>query len=284
MLKANHAISILRSEQAQNAELIGQYEDALGTATEQIRTYCTDHTTNTLLAQRRHYNALLQAEKDEHFQSRLDRDRWHAQTLRVCAMLRTAHRLRVDEDADQVNVVMALQNQVRVLRRALDLEVESPEAEAGWSVLRHCQDENDNDNDDDDSGGRLNEDDEEAARISTSADENFTASAPAPVPASVLPTRLRHTASTRNLNHNLVPSTTSRTTTASSTDTTTDTSPSEDDDSFDFSVAPTSSVSSNLSSASVSMLSSLSPSVLLPKQSSQQQQQQHNQQPHTQGG
>ena len=282
MLKANHAISILRSEQAQNAELIGQYEDALGTATEQIRTYCTDHTTNTLLAQRRHYNALLQAEKDEHFQSRLDRDRWHAQTLRVCAMLRTAHRLRVDEDADQVNVVMALQNQVRVLRRALDLEVESPEAEAGWSVLRHCQDENDND--DDDAGGRLNEDDEEAARISTSADENFTASAPAPVPASVLPTRLRHTASTRNLNHNLVPSTTSRTTTASSTDTTTDTSPSEDDDSFDFSVAPTSSVSSNLSSASVSMLSSLSPSVLLPKQSSQQQQQQHNQQPHTQGG
>lgn len=126
---------MLRSEQSNNTELIGKYEDALGTATEQIRNYCNDNHMH-YLAQSRHYNNLLQAEKDEHLQSRLDRDYWHAQTLKICEMVRIAHRLRMDEWGDELKVVSGLQNEVRVLRKALGLDVEKPEEETGWAYLR----------------------------------------------------------------------------------------------------------------------------------------------------
>ena len=135
LLKANRAIELLKSEQTNNTELIGKYEDALDTSTEQIRNYCTDNNMN-YLAQRRHYNNLLQAEKDEHLQSRLDRDYWHAQTLKVCEMLRTAYRLRTDEWGEELKVISGLQNEVRVLRKALGMDLEKPEEETGWSYLQ----------------------------------------------------------------------------------------------------------------------------------------------------
>lgn len=135
LLKANRAIELLKSEQTSNTELIAKYEDAVGTCTEQIRSYCTDNNMN-YLAQRRHYNNLLQAEKDEHLQSRLDRDYWHAQTLKVCEMLRTAYRLRTDEWGTELKVISGLQNEVRVLRKALGLEVENPKDETGSPYLR----------------------------------------------------------------------------------------------------------------------------------------------------
>ncbi|ERF73868.1 hypothetical protein EPUS_05880 [Endocarpon pusillum Z07020] len=135
LLKANRAIELLKSEQSNNTELIGKYEDALGTSTEQIRNYCTENNMN-YLAQRRHYNNLLQAEKDEHLQSRLDRDYWHAQTLKVCEMLRTAYRLRTDEWGEELKIVSGLQNEVRVLRKALGMDVEKAEDETGWPYLK----------------------------------------------------------------------------------------------------------------------------------------------------
>jgi hypothetical protein len=135
LLKANRTIEILKSEQSQNTELIGKYEDALGTATEQIRNYCTDNNMN-YLGQRRHYNNLLQAEKNEHLQSRLDRDHWHAQTMRVCEMIRRATRLRNDEWCDELKIISGLQNEVRVLRKALGMDVERPEEETGWPYLK----------------------------------------------------------------------------------------------------------------------------------------------------
>ena len=126
---------ILEHEQAENIELIGQYENALGSATESIRKYCTDNDLK-YLSQRRHYNNLLQAEKDEHLQSRLERDRWQAETLRVCEMIRTAHRLRNDEFGEEIRVISGLQSEVRVLRRVIGLEAEAPEEETGWEWLR----------------------------------------------------------------------------------------------------------------------------------------------------
>lgn len=135
LLKANRAIELLKCEQSNNTELIGKYEDALGNSTEQIRNYCTENNMN-YLAQRRHYNNLLQAEKDEHLQSRLDRDYWHAQTLKVCEMLRTAYRLRTDEWGEELKMVSGLQNEVRVLRKALGMDVEKAEDETGWPYLK----------------------------------------------------------------------------------------------------------------------------------------------------
>ena len=107
----------------------------MGTATEQIRNYCCDNN-DRYLAQRRHYNNLLQAEKDEHLQSRLDRDHWHAQTMKVCGMIRHAYRLRCDEWSEELAIISGLQNEVRVYRNAMGMEKERSEDETGWPYLK----------------------------------------------------------------------------------------------------------------------------------------------------
>ena len=81
------------------------------------------------------YN-LLQAEKDEHLQSRLDRDHWHAQTMKVCGMIRHAYRLRCDEWNEELAIISGLQNEVRVYRNAMGMEKERPEDETGWPYLK----------------------------------------------------------------------------------------------------------------------------------------------------
>ena len=107
----------------------------MGNMTEQIRNYCGGIELR-FLGQRRHYNDLLQQEKDDHLASRLDRDHWYAQTLKVCEMIRTAKRLRDDEWHEEYKVIADLQGQVRILRRVVGMEPERPEEEGGWSYLK----------------------------------------------------------------------------------------------------------------------------------------------------
>ena len=109
----------------------------MGTVTTQIRNYCTENRGN-YLAQKRHYNNLLQKEKDEHLQSRLERDEWHAKTMRLCGMLLQAKKLRDEEFGDELKVVSGLQSEVRILRSALGLDKQKPEEETGWSYLREA--------------------------------------------------------------------------------------------------------------------------------------------------
>ncbi|EAS30424.3 uncharacterized protein CIMG_05903 [Coccidioides immitis RS] len=133
--KQKRVIDILKYEQMENMKLIGEYETAVGTMTEQIRNYCcnvNDH----FLAQKRRYNDLLQEEKDAHLQSRLERDYWHSQTLRCAEMIRTAYRLRCEEEVLPIRIVAGLQNEVRALRNALGLDPENPEEEYGWEILK----------------------------------------------------------------------------------------------------------------------------------------------------
>jgi hypothetical protein len=135
LAKANRTIDIYRNEQGENTALIADYENALGIATDQIRNYCCDNN-DRYLAQRRHYNGLLQAEKDEHLQSRLERDDWHAKCMQVCEMIRKAYRLRCDEWNKELAVISGLQGEVRILRKCLGMEEEKAEEETGWEYLR----------------------------------------------------------------------------------------------------------------------------------------------------
>lgn len=135
LAKKDHIISLYKHEQTENTKLIAEYEDAMGTATEQIRNYCGDNETR-YLGQRRHYNNLLQKEKDDHLDSRLDRDYWFAQTLKVCEMIRTAYRLRCEEWNDEYSIIVGLQTEVRVLRRVIGMDAEKPEEETGWPYLK----------------------------------------------------------------------------------------------------------------------------------------------------
>ncbi|KIV84108.1 hypothetical protein PV11_06081 [Exophiala sideris] len=135
LAKAKQLVEAYKHEQKENTNLIAMYEDALGTATEQIRNYCGG-IEERFLAQRRHYNNLLQQEKDDHLQSRLEKDHWFAQTLKVCEMIRTAYRLRTEEWGEEYTIISALQAEVRCYRRLLGMEVERPEDETGWPYLK----------------------------------------------------------------------------------------------------------------------------------------------------
>ncbi|KAH8426190.1 uncharacterized protein LDX57_003934 [Aspergillus melleus] len=135
LAKEKRTVEILKNEQTENTKLIGDYEAAVGTMVEQIRNYCQNNNMN-YLAQKRHYNNLLQAERDAHLESRLDRDYWHAQTMKCAEMIRTAYRLRCEEEEMPVRVIAGLQNEVRAYRNALGMEPERPEEEFGWEVLK----------------------------------------------------------------------------------------------------------------------------------------------------
>lgn len=135
ILKKDSLIDSYKHEQRENGELIGMYENAVGNMTEGIRNYCLG-IEGRFLEQRRHYNNLLQQEKDEHLQSRLDRDHWHAQTLKTCEMIRKANRLRCDEWCEEYSVVAGLQGEVRSYRRVLGMDVQKPEEEGGWPYLK----------------------------------------------------------------------------------------------------------------------------------------------------
>ncbi len=122
-------------EQKENTALIGQWEHEIGKLLEKVR----DHTFNNqteLLAQARHYNKLLQDEKDEHLASRLEKDDWHAKFMRAVGMIREAHRLRCEEEDVPIRVIAGLQNEVRAYRSALGMEPEKPEEEYGWEILK----------------------------------------------------------------------------------------------------------------------------------------------------
>ncbi|PWY94865.1 hypothetical protein BO94DRAFT_457358 [Aspergillus sclerotioniger CBS 115572] len=133
--KERRLTEILKTEQAENAKLIGEYEATLGTMVEQIRNYCQNNNMH-YLSQKRHYNNLLQAERDSHLESRLDRDYWHAQTMKCAEMIRTAYRLRSEEEELPIRIVAGLQNEVRAYRNALGMEPERPEDEYGWEILK----------------------------------------------------------------------------------------------------------------------------------------------------
>lgn len=135
LAKKDLLIDAYKHEQKENTNLIAMYEDGLGNVTEMIRNYCNGIETR-FLSQRRHYNDLLQQEKDEHFECRKDRDHWWAKTMEVSEMIRTANKLRTDEWCEEYAVVAGLQGQVRCLRRVLQMEPEAPEDEVGYPYLK----------------------------------------------------------------------------------------------------------------------------------------------------
>ncbi|OJJ49901.1 hypothetical protein ASPZODRAFT_139247 [Penicilliopsis zonata CBS 506.65] len=133
--KEKRLVETLKREQAENTKLIGEYEAAVGVMVEQIRNYCHNNNMH-FLSQKRHYNNLLQAERDAHLSSRLDRDYWHEQTMKCAEMIRTAYRLRCEEEEPYIRVISGLQNEVRAYRNALGMEPEKPEEEYGWEILK----------------------------------------------------------------------------------------------------------------------------------------------------
>ena len=90
----------------------------------------------------KHYNKLLQDEKDAHLAARLEKDDWHARFMRSVEMLREAYRLRCEEEARPTAIIQSLQTEVRSMRSALGWEMQRPEEEPGYEWLRDTPDGN----------------------------------------------------------------------------------------------------------------------------------------------
>ena len=126
---------ILTDEQKENIKLIGEYEHHLGEIVKDVRDFSFNTKTHeTSVA--RHYNKLLQDEKDAHLAARLEKDDWHAKFMRTVEMLRESYRLRCEEEETPVRIIAGLQNEVRALRSCLGMEAEKPEEEYGWEILK----------------------------------------------------------------------------------------------------------------------------------------------------
>lgn len=131
LLVAHH-----KHHQEENMKLVHEFESAVGVMLEQIRNYCQNNNMH-YLAQKTHYNNLLQNERDAHYQSRLDRDHWQAECMKCAEIIRTAYRLSCEEDDTPTRIISGLQNEVRAYRFALGMEAEKPEDEYGWEYLKN---------------------------------------------------------------------------------------------------------------------------------------------------
>ncbi|MCJ1398095.1 hypothetical protein MMC11_001292 [Xylographa trunciseda] len=130
-----HVKQILVREQRENTKLIGEYETALATIVEEIRNFAFGKSLEKAQLSRE-YNKLLQDEKDAHLATRLEKDDWHAKFMRSVEMIRTAYRLRCEEEEVPVRIIAALQNEVRAYRNALGMEQERFEEETGFEILK----------------------------------------------------------------------------------------------------------------------------------------------------
>lgn len=134
-------VRILRDEQRENTKLIGDYEHHLGEIVKDVREYSYNNKTEkTNIA--KHYNKLLQDEKDAHLAARLEKDDWHARLMRSVEMLREAYRLRCEEEVKPTMIIQSLQTEVRSLRSALGQESQKMEDEAGYGWLKDTPDGN----------------------------------------------------------------------------------------------------------------------------------------------
>ena len=88
----------------------------------------------------RHWNGLLQAEKDSHLQTRFELNDANAKVLRMAEMIREAYRLRCEEEDVPIRVIAGLQNEVRAYRSAMGMEAEKFEDETGYEILKDVKD------------------------------------------------------------------------------------------------------------------------------------------------
>lgn len=132
---ANATVNNLRYERREDFKLIKELETGLSHITELVRNYAYTRETE-LLKVRKHYNGLLQIERDAHLASRLEGLGWQEKFIDSVQRIRQAYRLRCDEEDVPICVVAGLQNEVRAYRNALGMEPEKFEHEYGYEILK----------------------------------------------------------------------------------------------------------------------------------------------------
>ena len=128
-------VQVLRREQRENGKLIGEYEQALDKVVGMLRDFAAAQTEEKAALARR-YLGMLQAERNEHQQTRFQRDEYLAKVMELAENIRIAYRLRCEESVPDLEIVAGLQTEVRAYRNAMGMEAEKREDETGWPVLK----------------------------------------------------------------------------------------------------------------------------------------------------
>ena len=129
-------VRVLKNEQKENGKLIGEYEQALEKVVGMLRDFATSQAEEKS-AIARSYLDMLQAERDEHLRTRLEKDEYFSRILKLQEDIRTAYRLRCEESVPDIEIIAGLQNEVRGYRNALGMEPEKFEDEFGYPVLKN---------------------------------------------------------------------------------------------------------------------------------------------------
>lgn len=128
---ANRQNVSLESDNAALASLVHQHEQALELILEKIRPFAYTHA-QALNAQKAHYTALLEQERQQNLELRLEHQEWQAGMGRVAEYARLAFRHANDRGLPCVRRIAALKNERRLLRRL-----------AGWEEAVDSSDEED---------------------------------------------------------------------------------------------------------------------------------------------
>lgn len=132
---ANNTIDKVTHERREDVKLLKEYEVGLKQVTELVRNYAFGRE-QELHRVEKHYNGLLQVERDAHVASRMESLQWQEKYVEAVSQMRQAYRLRCDEDDVPTRVAAGLQNEVRAYRNALNMEPEEFEDEFGWELLK----------------------------------------------------------------------------------------------------------------------------------------------------
>jgi len=130
----------LAAESADHARITADYESVLANVMDKIRHYAYEHT-STIVALHKHYNNLLEKERETNLGLRLEHAEWQRGLGRVMENARGALREGVEEGLAGVRRCRELRGENRVLRRLVGWEVsddddEEEEGDGEEEVLR----------------------------------------------------------------------------------------------------------------------------------------------------
>ncbi|KAF2757774.1 hypothetical protein EJ05DRAFT_476982 [Pseudovirgaria hyperparasitica] len=106
----------LTAELETSTALLDDYESSLKIILDKLRPYAFNHQ-QALLSIHRHYNSLLESERQERLEQSLDHARWQAGLGKVAELAREALRAQTEDRTPYLGKIAELKYENRVLRR-----------------------------------------------------------------------------------------------------------------------------------------------------------------------
>lgn len=121
-------MSSLQSQNSALQSLLTEYENGISLALDKLRPYAAQHA-SALNAQRSHYLQLIEVERRQNLELRLEHQRWQQGLGSVAENAREALKAQGESELPWMERIAGLEAENRGLRRLCGLEVEDSEDE-----------------------------------------------------------------------------------------------------------------------------------------------------------